>query len=72
MVIYSKLEPIKVILEMIKVPSYYLDEVRRFIYQKDILDFEKMTSLPKNIRQILKKQIGSTLSLTNINEVMSN
>lgn len=53
---------------MIRVPSYYLDEVRRFIYQKGVLDFNKMTSLPKSVRQALKAQVGPVLSLTNIAE----
>jgi len=71
MSINSKLELIKIILEMIRAPSYYLDEVRRFIYQKGVLDFGKMTSLPKSVRQTLKTRAGPVLSLTKIGETKS-
>jgi len=71
MSINSKLELIKIILEMIRAPSYYLDEVRRFIYQKGVLDFVKMTSLPKSVRQTLKTRAGPVLSLTKIGETKS-
>lgn len=71
MAIYSKLQPMKTVLEQMRAPAFYLDEVRRFIYQKGRADFRQMTGLPQNLRQALCDHIGPILSLKNIGEATS-
>ena len=44
-----------------KLPAYRITQIRRWIFARKIVDFDKMTDLPKSVRSLLTEQFGTIL-----------
>jgi 23S rRNA (adenine-C8)-methyltransferase len=64
----TKIEKIEEVLKKHQAPSFVLAQIKHAIYKEGILDYEKITTLPKSLRTALKSELGDVLSLKNIFE----
>jgi 23S rRNA (adenine2503-C2)-methyltransferase len=63
----KKLEKLLIELDL---PKYRLEQIKKAVYQEGILDFSKMTNLPKNLREKLSDEI-KIMSLEPVKVIVS-
>jgi len=64
----SRFEQIKLLLKERNEPEYRFKQIMEAIFKQRVDDFEKITTIPKSLRMVLKEKFGEILSLKPIKE----